>query len=414
MMKKNPIPAAKILLLTIAIASIFAFGYFIGVVPRTTNARGVTLGSSRTNIQGTGQSDLSVNDLQIIAELYADLKAQYINPDLPTKESFISNAAKGFLLTLEDKFTNYYTKAEWEEIQKNNAGEFEGVGIKLRLVETAIQVETPLVGSPAAEAGVMPLDIIKKVDDKDLKGLSLVEVAKLIRGTIGTKVKLEIFRPSDAKEYSFTIERKAQQSKSVTYKENSGGVVISIARFIGSSPIELQQQWDEAVNFSLEKQAKFIVLDLRNNTGGWVSSAKYVLEDFLPNQTTFLKEVDRNGKEDVLQTQRQGKLVNIPLAVIVNEGSASASEIVAGALQDYKRAQLIGKSTTGKGVEQTMVSTSDGGVLFVVFKRWYTPNGKNLSADKALQPDQTVELTADDVKIGQDPQLLAGLKILGY
>ncbi len=348
----------------------------------------------------------------LISEINSLLQQYYISAELPSTSEFWQGAAKGYLSALNDRYTTYYTAAEWADLQQENSGTFTGVGIKLIRNEGYIQVETPIVGGPAANAGVMANDLIIAVDGETMIGKSIGEVARKIRGEEGSQVVLEVVRPGEAEDFKFTLTRATIDVDSVEYNRlDDGGYQIIISKFTESDLTEFYRQWNDAVR-DIGNNPKYIVLDLRNNTGGWVVAAKHVLEEFLPSQTTIFQEQDRNGNITKTFSQRNGNWQEVPVVVLVNSGSASASEIVAGAMQDLDRAELVGKNTLGKGVEQTIQRTSDGGALFIVFKKWLTPNGRNLDLNNALVPDHFVDMTSQDIVARRDPQLSKALEVI--
>jgi len=399
--------SARLLFVVICSLTIFAFGYLSANVvgQRTINRTGQS-----ANTSGVG---LISGDLSQAVEAFQKLQQFYLSPEKLDKQAAVEGATKGLVAGLNDRYTNYYTKSEWAEIQQSNSGAFQGVGIKLMPSDDYVVVETPLVGTPAERAGIKALDVLLEANNESLVGLSVAQVAQKIRGPEGSKVSLKIFRPSTEERLDFELTRSQIDTNSIELKKLDSGVYqLIISKFTESDMSEFQSQWQAAVNtIAQDKDAK-VILDLRNNTGGWVVAARYILEEFLPVNSVVLREVDRDGKEDTISTTRQGSLLKNPLAVLVNSGSASASEIVAGALQDYDRAKLLGEPTTGKGVEQTVQNTSDGGVMFIVFKKWLTPKGKNLSQSDSLKPDEVVSLQLADIKANRDPQLDAAKLVL--
>ncbi len=414
---------AKYLLVVIAVVMVFFVGHLSGIyLYSVTDSDDLGKGDDAyiqqiNDILGQSSGELDPEDFQLLLEVYGDLQKYYIDSDLPNKDKFVSAAAKGFVNALEDKYTEYYSPEEWQQIQEGNSGKFEGVGIKLTPGEGYVQIESPIKGGPAEAAGIMARDLILKVDGEEVGGYSVTKVAQLIRGEEGTNVKLKVYRPNTEAQHEFEIQRSKIDLESIEYQVVSDALHIEVTQFTESDMAEFKSQWNSAVNVAKKGElngASFdkVILDLRNNTGGWVSAARMILEEFLPEGTVILREQDRNGNEVQIKTQRAGQLQDVELNVLVNEGSASASEIVAGALQDLGRAKLVGKPTVGKGVEQIIETTSDGGSLFIVYKKWLTPNGINLSDENALKPDIEVDLTIDDLKASRDPQLEKALETL--
>lgn len=400
----------RILLLSATLICVFLGGFAVSRITLPASAGSQNRADSASAIAA---SDLTTSELNFLIELHGYLKQSYIDQKLPSGQEFVAAAAKGMLEALGDRYTSYYTQKEWADLQDSNAGKFEGIGIKLIAGEDFVQIETPIVGSPAVEAGLQALDRIIEVDGQSMRGKSITEVASLIRGEEGTKVKLKVYRPSSNSEISFEVTRQQIRVKSIELKKTADkGSQLILSRFTEQDMSEFRSLWDGAVSQIISDNSDYVVLDLRNNTGGWVSAARYVLEEFLPAGQVILREVDRTGNEVEIKTARAGRLQDKKLIVLVNAGSASASEIVAGALQDLGRAQLVGTATLGKGVEQIVQNTSDGGALFIVYKQWLTPKGKNLSDGDALQPDKVVEFDQQAAKNGKDNQLEAAVNLL--
>jgi len=395
---KIELKPAKILLATTVVAIIFALGFLVGTFSYRIPNSLAKLNNSTGN--------LSPGDLGVFWDTYQKLQQYYINKKLPDNGVLVSGATKGLVDSLGDKYTNYYSKDEWNKIQNIDAGKYVGIGIQLEQSGDYADVENPLPNSPALKAGIKPKDIIISVNGDSMRKVSLGDIATKIRGDEGTTVKLGLQRPSTGEKLDLTITRSQVKSNSIEIKNiANGGEQIIITQFTESSLDLFEQEWNDAVKKVKADNAKYVVIDLRNNTGGWVDAAKYVLEEFLPINTVILKEVDRDNNITVTTTSRDGNLQKIPLAVLVNDGTASASEIVTGTLQDLNRAKVIGVPTIGKGVEQTIVNTSDGGVVFIVFRKWLTSNGRNLTAASPIKPDYVIELSSDNIKNGMDPQL---------
>jgi len=231
------------------------------------------------------------------------------------------------------------------------------------------------------------------VDDKSTRGLSVFQVASSIRGTAGTQVTLQIYRNSTDKEFSVTITRQKIDIDNISLQELEDDIVkIKIYKFTEETVAAFNYQWDQTVEKILAKpRLSGIIVDLRNNPGGYVNSVEYVLGEFLQKGKVIFLEQDRNGKSIEHKVERTGKFLDVPIVVIVNAGSASASEIFAGAMQDNGRAKIIGNETVGKGVEQKLITLSDGSTLQLVFQKWLTPSGKNISKESPIKPDEVVE-----------------------
>ena len=402
---------AGILLVCIVLSVVFLFGHISAIVIYSGSGDASPMSAFRgTNSQG---QILSEADLGVYWEVYDKLQAYYIDKELPNSDKFAQASVKGLISALDDPYTVYYTPEEWEEVKKSNAGEFDGIGVRLRQGESYAVIETPITGSPAQKAGIMPRDLITEVDGESMEDLSVTQIASKIRGEKGTSVDIKIFRQSENKFFEFSVKRGQINTPSVEYsKLSDGGVHIKLSRFTESDFTQFQMLWSQTVKSVQAENPKYIILDLRNNTGGWVEAAVFVLDEFIEKDRVVFREQDRDGNITERRASRNGAFENQKIVVLVNGGSASASEIVAGALQDYKIAKLVGNATVGKGVEQTVQPTSDGGSVQIVFKRWLTPNGTNLSKAESLKPDYEVDYTASDVSEGKDPQLDKAIELM--
>ncbi|MCA9383336.1 S41 family peptidase [Candidatus Dojkabacteria bacterium] len=385
----NTLP--KLLLWFIVFIGVFLVGFFVGKIDLeqiVTNKD-----SSRPDYIVNGDLKESYNevDVNILWEVWRKLEEEYIEPDIDGQQ-LLYGAAKGLVDGLDDRYTTFLDPQETEEYFSSNKGEFEGIGATLKQDGDYVAVESPLDGSPAEKAGLQPNDIILEVDGEDISGVNVYEAAATIRGEAGTEVALTIYRPSDSSQFEVNITRGKIDLDNIVFSELEDGIVeIKIYKFTEESVEAFNRQWDGVVEQTLAADPNGIVIDLRNNPGGYVAAVEYVLGEFLEKgEITFMEE-DKFGNREVYEVSRTGKLTDIPIVVIVNEGSASASEIFAGAIQDHNRGQIIGMPTVGKGVEQRLISLSDGSTLQVVFQKWLTPKGTNISSEDPIHPDVEIE-----------------------
>lgn len=354
-------------------------------------------------------------DSGYINDIYTKIQQDYINP-LPDNKTITKGLAKGLVDSLGDKYSNYLSPTEAEDYLEGNDSAFEGIGVQLDFNGSYTVVQTPLDGYPGQKAGVLAGDIVLEVNGEDVAGVRPEIVATKIRGEAGSKVKLRIYRESEARAIDFEIQRERIDLENMDFELLPSGVgVIDIIKFTegtdaGFDPVKVfNNEWDKLVDEVVSAKPKAIVLDLRNNPGGYVDSVKYVAEEFLAAGKLIMQEEDKQGQREQFADNRQGRLENIPLVVLVNQGSASAAEILAAAIQDNQRGKVVGMPTVGKGVEQKVITLEDRSLLFLVYKRWLTPLGNQLSPDSAIKPNVEV-----DFKPGQsgDPQLEAALNEL--
>ncbi len=335
-------------------------------------------------------------DYSSVEEVYDALKENY-DGELAS-DALFDGLKQGLARASGDPYTEYFNVADSKEFENSLNGTFEGIGAELSKEENAIIVVAPIAGFPAEKAGLRPQDIIAEIDGKSAFDLSVSEAVKRIRGPKGTTVKLKIVRDRK-QEIDFEITRDQINIPSVTTETLSGNIgYIKISRF-GDDTSQLTRA---AANSFKQAGVKGVILDLRGNPGGLLEASVDVSSLWLRNKLVLQ---EKRGDKVVKTYNSRGSspLEGLPTVVLVNEGSASASEIVAGALKDNKAATVIGKKSFGKGSVQELHSLGAGGRLKVTIARWYTPAGKNIDQE-GIEPDTKVDFTEDDFKNKLDPQ----------
>lgn len=342
-----------------------------------------------------GNQSLSANlDLSEAQQIYDILKKKYDGKlDVQKLEEGLQ---AGLVDAVGDEYTVYFTPEEAEQFSADLNGTFSGIGAELAKRDDAVVIVAPLEGSPAQKAGVQAGDIIVEIAGKDATKLSVDEAVTRIRGRAGTDITLGIVR--DGQKQDITITRSEITVPSVESEVKDGIGYLTISRF-GDDTAQLAKQ--AATDFK-KQNVKGVVVDVRNNGGGLLNSAVEVVGIWLDNKVVV---EERQGGEttDALRTGSNTILEDIPTVVLINEGTASASEILAGALHDHEVATLLGEKSFGKGSVQELIDLPSGGKLKVTVARWYTPNGKNIDKE-GISPDQAVELTEEDFNAGRDPQ----------
>lgn len=335
-------------------------------------------------------------DLALVQRTYQELKVNY-NGQLDSS-TLVDGAARGMVAAAGDRYTVFMDKKEAEEFNKELSGEVTGIGCELSVRNdqpTAVRV---LEGSPAQQAGIMAGDVFVSVNDDSVVGADSSTVASKIRGEAGTTVKVVVMRGVDTK--SFTITRAKLNDVSVRATVQDGVGIMTITRFDQDSG-DLARK--AAQDFKTQG-VRGVIVDLRDNGGGYVTAAQAVGGLWLDDKLLFTTK-DSAGNSQNVSTNGGGPiLAGIKTVVLVNGGTASASEIVAGALQEYELAMVIGEKTFGKGTEQQVIDLPDGRKLKVTIARWYTPKGKNITKE-GIAPTTTVSLGTDDVNAGRDPQM---------
>lgn len=339
-------------------------------------------------------------DLSSLQTTYASLKDKY-DGQLDA-QALIDGANRGLVEAAGDEYTVYMTKAEAEEFEKNLSGEIGGgIGAEIGMRSGAVTIVRVLDGNPAQAAGLKAGDQVVAVNDEPAADWTVEETVQAIRGEEGTSVKVTVLRAGEQRE--FTVTRAVITSPNVETKTVGTVGVIQLNRFDETAADETK----EAARRLKAQGVRGIVLDMRGNGGGYLNAAQEIASIWL-NDKVVVTERKNDKVVEELRSRKNPILEGMPTVVLVNGGSASASEIVAGALKDHGAATVVGEKTFGKGSVQQLVKLSGGAQLKVTVARWFTPSGKNLTKD-GITPDQVVELTSEDSDKGLDPQLDAAV-----
>lgn len=312
----------------------------------------------------------------------------------------VDGAISGMVGSLGDPFSVYFNKDTLSEFNGEINGTFEGIGAEITARDGKLIIIAPLVGSPSEKAGLRSGDVIALIDDQGVGGLTVDEAIMKIRGQKGTTVTLSVVRAGSDKPIDIKITRDVINVKSVDFKiEDSGIAYIKILRFDANTKSLVSKAADEIT----KNKIKGLILDLRNDPGGYLDSAIDVSSEFIKEGTVVIEQY-KDGKKEELSVKGGGKLYNIPMVVLVNGGSASASEILAGAIRDHKRGTLIGEKTFGKGSVQELQPLASGGALKLTMAKWLTPNGTVIDKN-GLIPDIEVKYIEDSTDVKKDNQL---------
>ncbi|XAH22823.1 S41 family peptidase [Xylophilus sp. GW821-FHT01B05] len=372
---------------------------------------GVVAGALTTvSLQTVARSALSplpLEELQQLAAVYGMIKTDYVEP--VDDKKLITDAISGMVASL-DPHSQYFDKKSFKEFREGTTGRFVGVGIEISQEDGLIKVVSPIEGSPAFRAGIKTNDLITKIDDTAVKGLALNDAVKRMRGEPGTQVTLTLFRKDESRTFPVTITREEIRTQSVRGKIIEPGYAwLRLSQFQERTVDDFVAKVDEL--YKQNPNIKGLVLDLRNDPGGLLDSAVAVSAAFLPAGVTVVTTdgqlaeskaaykaepadyLRRPGSTDPLR-RLPAALKTVPMVVLVNEGSASASEIVAGALKDHKRAIIMGSQTFGKGSVQTVRPLGPDTGLKITTARYYTPSGKSIQAT-GIVPDVMIDETLE-------------------
>lgn len=338
---------------------------------------------------------------QLLWEIEDILKREYLNPEKIDEQKMIYGAAAGFVASLGDPHTAFIEPAQASFLEENLRGSFEGIGATVDLVEGRLVILRVLPKSPALQAGLKAGDVILAVDDQPLEGKTITEAIALIRGPRGTVVRLKIQREGVEEPFVVPITRDKVELPIIETRMLEGNIAyLRLAEFNAIS----DERVHEALKELLAQKPMGLILDLRGNPGGYLQKAIDVASEFLPSGTLVLRERQRDKPIKEYRVERAGLAQEIPLVVLVNGLSASAAEIVAGAIRDHGRGVLIGEKTYGKGSVQNTHELRGGASLRVTIARWDLPSGQNLDGS-GLEPTITVPMTQEDLAADKDPQL---------
>jgi len=326
-------------------------------------------------------TDEVYENIEIFTEVLRQIEKNYVEPQ--ESKELIYGAIRGMVRSL-DAHSSFMTKEEYQDLMMETRGSFSGVGIEITIKDNILTVVSPIEGTPAYEAGIKAGDKIVKIEDKSTQDMTMMDAVKNIRGTKGTKVKLTIMREGEEKPLEFSITRDVIPLRSVRHYLLAPEIgYVRISNFRSKTTDDLESSLDE---LEKDRKLKGLILDLRNNPGGLLNQAVDVSDVFL-DSGVIVSTRGRNSSQNVeAMAHKNGEPRDYPIIVLVNSGSASAAEIVAGALQDNKKALILGTRTFGKGSVQTILPLSDGSGLRLTTARYYTPSGKSIQLS-GITPD---------------------------
>jgi len=344
--------------------------------------------------------------LDLFSDVLNTIKKEYV--DEVKQDEVIDSAINGMLQSL-DPYSSYMSPEAFQNMNRDTKGEFGGLGIEITMEAGLVKIITPIEGTPADKAGVLAGDYIVKINGKQVKGMTLLNAVKLMRGKVGTSINITVRRPEIEDEIKFKITRAIIKIREVSAEIKSNIGYIRLRAFNEQSHNQLIKQLNKITNNKLDGY----ILDLRNNPGGLLSQAIKITETFLDGGE--IVSTKGRGKNDIkiFNAKKGDKINKKPLIILINQGSASASEIVSGALKDHKRAILVGEKSFGKGSVQSIIRLKNRGGLRLTTAKYYLPSGVSIH-EKGVEPDITVKRNKDNFKINTktDNQLNYAIKLL--
>lgn len=394
----------KLVFLFALLALVFWFGFEKGK-----KSDGEKFPAVENLLELKGLKESEKIDLTLYWNVFSKLKEKYVDAEKLTNEDLLYNSIKGMLSATDDPYTVFMDPEENKAFDEDIEGTFEGIGAELGIKQGILTVVSPLKDSPAEKAGLRVGDKILKVNDESTADMSIDDAVSRIRGKDGTEVKLTVYRAeSEEKTKEITVTRGVIKVESVTLEMKDNNIAyFNVVRFGDDTAIVFNRLLRE-----VPRETEGIVVDLRNNPGGYLDVAIDLASLMLPDGKVVVIEEDKEGQKKNFYSRGEDKLSAIKTVVLINEGSASASEILAGALRDNREnVTLVGQKSYGKGSVQELIELSDNTSVKITVARWLTPNGEQIN-EKGIQPDIEVELTDEDYEQNRDPQLDKALEIL--
>jgi len=325
-------------------------------------------------------------DLNFFGDVFDRIRSEYVDP--PDEQALIRAAIQGMLTSL-DPHSSYLDPSAFDDMQQDTSGQFGGLGIEVTMEQGVVKVVSPIDDSPAQKAGILANDYVVELDGKSVQGLSLDEAVAKMKGPIGSKIRLTVIREGVKDPLYFDLKRDTIAQQVVKWSMEGDVPVIRLARFTEQAAPGLQKAINDIFTQAKGVAPKGIVLDLRNNPGGLVDQAVDVSDAFLKQGAVVLtrgRTDTESSRYDAKPDDFDAKLANVPVIVLINGGTASAAEIVSGALQDHKRATILGTRSFGKGTVQSIIRLGSNGGIRLTTARYYTPNNRSIQA-AGIQPD---------------------------
>ncbi len=393
----------KRLFLFFAVLAFLVLAFFVGY---ERGRESLSSGSDTVSVNGAvilnGKSQDKEVDFALFWKVWEILKEKFVDQSKLDAKQMLYGAIDGMLASTGDPYTTFFDPKEKEDFQEDMTGNFEGIGAEMAIKDEILTIVSPLEGTPAERVGLLPGDKILKIDDEPTTNMDVEEAVRRIRGPKGTSVTLNIYHEGDEEPKDIVVPREVIHVKSLRFEMKEGDIAyIRLNRF-GD---ETADEFERAVRSAVGAKAQGLVIDLRNNPGGLLTSAVDIASFLLPEKSVVVIEENGRGDRKELKTHSGDIFSELPTSVIINGGSASASEILAGALRENRdNVRLIGEQSFGKGSVQELVSVTRDTAVKITVAKWLTPKGNQINKI-GIAPDDKVSVTREQVTNKEDPQL---------
>ncbi|MDD3711039.1 MAG: S41 family peptidase [Patescibacteria group bacterium] len=402
---------ARIFLLVLIVVIIFSSGAYLATtnktISRLAEGQALYLGKVTGKYDKVDGKWAQNVDFSLYFEVWEAIKNEYVNKGDFSEKKMFYGSLEGMVASLGDPYTEFMDPQKNKEFNEDMSGTFEGIGAEIGIRDEILTIISPIDGTPAQRAGLMPGDKILEIDGEPTQNMNINEAVSRIRGTKGTEVILDIFREGTEDIQEVKIIRDTIIIRSVTYKALEDDIfLIKISSFNGDT----ENLFSLAIKEILALQPKGVIIDLRSNPGGYLETSVSLLGEWIDGEVAVIEGF---GDDHQMNYRANGlnRLKDYPTVILINAGSASASEILTGALQYYDKAIVVGEKSYGKGSVQIIRDLKDGSALKITMAEWLTPGGKNINKEGII-PDVEVELTYEDYLNNRDPQLEEAKRVL--
>jgi carboxyl-terminal processing protease len=379
------------------------------LLPRIFGASLLVLSLHAPALAASNDDESTYELLNLFGDVFDKVRSDYVEP---VKDKKLIESALNGMLTSLDPHSSYLNKKSFEEMQVQTKGEFGGLGVEVTMENGLVKVVSPIDDTPAARAGLRSGDFISEIDDTGVMGLTLTQAVEKMRGEVDSKVRLTVLREGMKEPMHKTLTRELIKIQSVRARAEKDVAYIRVTSFAETTTMNMEKEFSR-LKKEIGPKLKGVVLDLRNNPGGLLDQAIEVADDFL-DRGEIVSTRSRSPMDSKRYVAREGDITDgLPMVVLINEGSASASEIVAGALKDHKRAVVLGVKSFGKGSVQTVIPVDGHGAIRLTTARYYTPSGATIQA-KGITPDIVVQQAKVELVDNKDIQNISESKLPGH